>query len=346
MTGSRTSWTVEYGTVDVPEYVPTPLPPPAPAAGVRPSEIAAGSPISHLRYAAIAGPRYEQAVGFAEGIWGLYRTAADRDVSYFGAVASTEPYILRVRRADEPRTDLISFAGRSVAAIEALAERLLRDGYRVIGEPGPSQQPGGGYELRFFDPDGRIVEVTHDSATKAARELEAGESVPGRLSHVVVNSENAARLRAFYCDYLGFRVSDFLTERMTFLRCSTDHHSLAITQTTKTALNHISFEMRGVDEYMRGAGRLVGHGHDQLWGPGRHGPGNNTFAYFADPNRNVVEYTTALEVIEDEDAWVPRIWPETGEYRDQWGTGGLGEDLFALRAAQRSDSGLWVPTPI
>ncbi|MFE5700511.1 VOC family protein [Rhodococcus koreensis] len=345
MTGSRTSWTVEYGTVDIPEYEPTPLPPPAAVPAERPSAAAARSPITHLRYVAIAGPRYDEAVGFAQGIWGLHRTAADSDVSYFGAVASTEPYLLRVRRAEEARTDLISFGGRSVAAIDELAERLARDGYTVHGEPGESQEPGAGYAMRFFDPDGRIIEVTHGSDTRSARELEPGESVPGRLSHVVVNSENAQRLVGFYCTYLGFRISDFLTERMTFLRCSSDHHSFAVTQTNKTSLNHISFEMRGIDEYMRGAGRLINRGHQQLWGPGRHGPGNNTFAYFADPNNNVVEYTTALDVIEDEDTWIPRVWPETGEYRDQWGTGGLGDDLFALRAAQRSDAGLWVPIP-
>ena len=34
-----------------------------------------------------------------------------------------------------------------------------------------------------------------------------------------------------------------------------------------------------------------------MWGPGRHGPGSNTFAYFQDPNGFVAEYTTALEEI-------------------------------------------------
>jgi len=346
VTGSRTSWQLEYGTAELPCFAPGAPPPAAPAPAERPSVTAARSPITHLRYVAVAGPNYARSVGFAEGIWGLYRTAADTDVSYFGAVGSTEPYILRVRRADEPRTDLISFGGRSVAAIDELAQRLARDGYRLLAEPGPSAEPGGGYALRFFDLDGRIVEVTHGTATKTARALEPGESVPGRLSHVVVNSENADRLITFYRAYLGLRISDWLTDRMVFLRCGTDHHSLAITRTNKTLLNHISFEMRGIDEYMRGAGRLIGHGHEQLWGPGRHGPGNNTFAYFADPDHNVVEYTTALELIEDEDAWTPRIWPADGDGRDQWGTGGLGDDLFALRAAQHSDPGLWVPTPI
>ena len=99
---------------------------------------------------------------------------------------------------------------------------------------------------------------------------------------------------AFYEKHLGFRLSDWLSDRMAFLRCSTEHHSLAIAKRTKVSLNHVSFEMRGIDEYLRGTGRLLRHGHKPLWGPGRHSAGDNTFSYFSDPHGNVVEYTTEL----------------------------------------------------
>ena len=66
--------------------------------------------------------------------------------------------------------------------------------------------------------------------------------------------------------------------------------------------------MRDIDEYMRGTGRMVRQGHAPLWGPGRHSSGDNVYSYFAGPDDFVVEYTTALERIGDEDAWVPRVW--------------------------------------
>ena len=53
--------------------------------------------------------------------------------------------------------------------------------------------------------------------------------------------------------------------------------------------------MRGIDEYMRGTGRLLRAGVEKVWGPGRHMAGNNTFSYFLDPHGNTVEYTTELE---------------------------------------------------
>ncbi|MEO3855445.1 VOC family protein [Acrocarpospora sp. B8E8] len=332
--------------VEPPPFQPRPMPPPAPAGQIRASELAARSPIAGLRHVGLGVPDLRQACAFYEGVWGLYRVADDRDVVFLGSVGSPEPYIVRLRQAHAKRVDIIAFAGRSRAAVDALAADLAVSGVRLVREPGEQDTPGGGYGVRFFDLDGRLIEVSVDVRAKPFRSLEAGESVPQKLSHVVVNSTDIAATMAFYERFLGFRLSDWLTNRMAFLRCSTDHHSLAIAQRTRVSLNHVSFEMRGIDEYLRGTGRLIRHGHAPAWGPGRHSAGDNTFSYFADPHGNVVEYTTELEKIVDEDAWTPRVWPGTPDYYDQWGTAGGLEDLYALDSQSEADSGLWTPAPI
>jgi catechol 2,3-dioxygenase-like lactoylglutathione lyase family enzyme len=217
---------------------------------------------------------------------------------------------------------------------------------RLVNEPGPLATPGGGYGFRFFDPDGRVVEVSSDVAAKPFRELGDGESVPRKLSHVVINSPQVPVLMAFYENYLGLRLSDWLEDRMCFLRCSVDHHSLAIAAAPSAGLNHVSFEMRGIDEYLYGTGRIIREGRSPLWGPGRHSAGDNVYSYFAGPDDFVVEYTTALEQITDEDDWVPRVWPALPQYADRWGTAGPGEDLFALWHRTPPEAGLWVPAPV
>src|SRR5436305_1619266 len=83
---------------------------------------------------------------------------------------------------------------------------------------------------------------------------------------------------AFYRDALGFRLSDS-TDMMEFVRCTSDHHSLALVRTEGPSLNHMAYEMANVDGLMRGAGRLKQHGYNIEWGVGRHGPGNNVFSY-------------------------------------------------------------------
>jgi catechol 2,3-dioxygenase-like lactoylglutathione lyase family enzyme len=323
-----------------------PLPPPVRLRGEPASARAARSPITHLRYVALATEDFAATVAFYEGIWGLYRVGGDTDVAFLGAVGSPEPYVIRVRAAPRRRTDLIAFGAVSPTAVDALAGRLGADGVRLASEPGALDTPGGGYGFRFFDPEGRLVEVSAEVADKAYRELDERESVPSRLSHVVLNSINVPALMSFYERYFGLRLSDWLEDRMCFLRCSTDHHSLAIAHGPHAGLNHVSFEMRGIDEYMRGTGRMVRHGHAPLWGPGRHSSGDNVYSYFAGPDDFVVEYTTALEHIGDEDGWIPRVWPATPEYADSWGTAGPGEDLFALSHRTPAETGLWVPVPI
>ncbi|WP_405606924.1 hypothetical protein [Streptomyces sp. NBC_00076] len=105
-------------------------------------------------------------------------------------------------------------------------------------------------------------------------------------------------------------------------------------------------EMRGISEYMRGSGRLIRHGNDPLWGPGRHEAGDNTFTYFLDPNSNVMEYTTELEKAEDEAAWQPReVSRATPAGADQWGTGGLITDAMIPAMFNEPDKGLWTPSP-
>ncbi len=56
---------------------------------------------------------------------------------------------------------------------------------------------------------------------------------------------------------------------------------------------------------MRGAGRLKTNGFNIEWGVGRHGPGDNVFTYFVEPNGFVVEYTTEVEQI-DESTYMPQ----------------------------------------
>jgi len=333
-------------SAEPPRFEPLPLPPAAASRGVAASELARRSPLTHLRHVALAVPDLGRACAFYEGIWGLYRVASDSGIVFLGAVGSPEPYVMRLRQAAEKRVDLVALGARGRHAVDDLATSLVVAGITIAREPGDLGTPGGGYGMRFFDIDGRLVEVSADVWAKPFRALEVTESIPGRLSHVVFNSTDVPKTMAFYERFLGFRLSDWLGDRMAFMRCSADHHSLAFAQRDRVSLNHVSFEMRGIDEYLRGTGRLVRHGHEPLWGPGRHSAGDNTFSYFADPLGNVVEYTTELAKITDEDAWVPRIWPVTPDYYDQWGTGGGLEDLYALDAIAVTDGGLWTPAPV
>ncbi|MCT2591549.1 VOC family protein [Streptomyces sp. N2-109] len=211
--------------------------------------------------------------------------------------------------------------------------------------------PGGGYGFRFFDVDGRTVEVSADVRARRHRRVEEKESVPVRLSHVVLNSPDLDRTRAWYERHLGFALSDTLSsphmgEVMHFMRISSQHHSMALAKGPHTSLHHVSFEMRGIDEYMRGSGRVMRAGFRKVWGPGRHVAGDNTFTYFLDPHGNTVEYTTELEEL-DEDTWHPHVYDfSQPEVTDQWGTANPMNELIAKESFNDIDRSCFVAPPV
>ena len=275
--------------------------------------------VTSLRHVDVAVPDFEQTLDFYSGVWGLKRVDGDKDVAFLAAEGSTEQFVYRVRKAEEKRLDLIAFGADSAEDVDELASELANAGVRFVSEPGSMQTPGGGYGFRFFDPDGRVVEVSAGVEQRQAREVESREGIPIALNHVVLNSANRKEVEAFYAEKLGFQLSDWIPF-MGFFRCNTNHHSLAIADAEVTTLNHVAFEVRGIDEMMRSAGRVLKDGRAKvMMGPGRHSAGDNTFYYFFDPEGNVSEYTAEVEQILDDDAWTPREHPPT----DMWGTAAM-----------------------
>ncbi len=307
--------------------------------------------ISHLRHIDLAVPDFDKQVSFFQGTWGLTEVDNDTGVSFLAAEGSPEQYIVRIRRSEEKRIDLIAFGAENRADVDALAGRLGESGVQIINEPGAMDTPGGGYGFRFFDVDGRTVEVSAEVADRAHRKIEEREAIPVRLSHVVINSQDPLKTRQFYEQNLSFALSDTLVspvmgDLMYFMRCNPRHHSFAIARGPHVSLHHASFEMRGLEEWMRGAGRVMRAGHTLVWGPGRHLAGDNTFAYFLDPHGNTVEYTTALAVI-DEDSWHPScVDISNPEHQDQWGTANDMNELVAKESFNDPDQGLFVAPPI
>ncbi|MGH7746211.1 MAG: VOC family protein, partial [Candidatus Dormibacteria bacterium] len=269
----------------------------------------------------------------------------DGDCLYLGA-ACPENHVLRLRRTDDPRVDLLSLAAGTRSVVDTVAERVGRHLQALLlVEPGVRQTVGGGYGLRFLDCDGRTVEVASDMAMRAFRPLEQFDSRPKAISHVVFNTPNLTVTREFYESVLGFRVSDWIEDFFCFMRTGKAHHILAFVQSPHSSLNHVAFEVRGLDEFMRATGGMMRNGYPLVWGPGRHGVGNNTFSYFQDPSSGfVMEYTTELELVDDEHGWTPTIYP--AEHIDLWGTANPLDEAVRTLMRGRPDPGLWTPPPV
>lgn len=294
--------------------------------------------VNDLQYVGLAVPDLASERAFFGTIWGLVEVAEQDGKVYFAAEGSPHAFVIRLREDSARKTDLIGFSADSREAVDAIFAQALAAGAKVIAEPGPAEGPAGGYACRFFDPEGRAIEVLAESAQRAQRTLARGEAIPIGISHVVLHSPDIAALVKFYEDVLGFRLSDWIGDFMVFLRCNPAHHRLAILPGPPT-LNHIAFDVSSVDEMMRGLARMHQNDITLTWGPGRHTAGNNTFSYFLTPNGNAVEFTSDLEQV-DEESWVPQTYPATPMITDQWGTGRILPGNVP-HAELSPDKGLW-----
>jgi catechol 2,3-dioxygenase-like lactoylglutathione lyase family enzyme len=302
--------------------------------------------ITHVRSVGLGVPDLPYARDFYARCWSLEEVEHDEERLYLGA-GCAESHILRLRRDDAPRVDSISFAVPSAGDVDLHAKHVsTHPQATLISEPGTRQDFGGGYGFTFFDCDGRVVEISTDVAQRPYQEVQPGERRPRAISHVVFNTPDLTRTHTFYREALGFKVSDWVEDHFCFLRTGRTHHLIAFTRSDRTSLNHVSFEVRGLDEFMRATGAMMREGYSPLWGPGRHGPGNNTFSYFQDPGTGfVMEYSTGLEEIDEEHGWTPKVYTTRPEEVDQWGTANAFNEVILAQMHGHTDPGLWTAPP-
>ena len=274
--------------------------------------------VTHLRHIAVRCSAFDECVDYYAGPWGL-RQLGDSD-AHTAVLRATgaEHHVLELHRAEHNGIDHISFGLADNRAVDAAAAVLAGRGVTLLSEPAALNRPGEGYGFRIADPEGRIVELA--ACAKAVVALGA-DATPTKIAHVVLNTADIEALCDWWCEMLGFRVSDWSERQMVFLRCNSDHHSIAFNRAEWASLNHVAYEVPSLDAYMSSLGRLARAGHTVGWGPGRHGPGNNAFGYFVDPAGTVPEVTAEVQQV-DEATWVPRAWPRTPELSDRWGTAG------------------------
>lgn len=292
--------------------------------------------VDFLRSIAMCAPGMTSSKDFYIDVWGLESVHSDDGVVYLRG-RGVEPFIYALKDADHFGIDYINFGMTTRARLEGLFEQLKSEGADLISDIEEMTTPGGGVGFYMRDTHNRRLRIVADVAENA----DAGThfAVPTKVSHVVLNSPDLKATEDFYHKTLGFRLSDYYVDRMSFMRCAHDHHSIGLQQNVHSSVNHVAFEMPDLDSYMRGIGRLKQHGLVPTWGPGRHGPGNNPFAYFVSPSGFVIEYTCELEQIDDA-THVASAWtwgdPETS---DRWMTAGPATPAMRTIMLGRPDRG-------
>jgi catechol 2,3-dioxygenase-like lactoylglutathione lyase family enzyme len=273
--------------------------------------------IGQIRHVGLFTPRLKAHARFYTDVWGLDQVSEDADAVYLRG-SSPEQFILSLHASDRRGLHHIGYALPDEDSVERAATLLKKSNTRLVEEPHALNEPGGGFGLRFIDPDGRCIELSSGASVHKSG-WHSKNVEPRSICHIVNNTPDLQRITDFYTRVLGFRVSDWSGQQMVFLRSESKHHNISFNAAPHASVNHVAYLVSGVDEVMRGISNLRNHGFQPAWGPGRHGPGNNIFCYFRDPFGYVAEYTSDIDYITDESKHEPKVWPRSPESMDRWG---------------------------
>jgi len=184
--------------------------------------------------------------------------------------------------------------GEALRATEPASGTVVRveASPRVVQAPAPRTPYNG---------PGRV-----ERAGRAPGVLRTSPVRPSKLGHAVIGTVDLRATMGFFTEGIGFKVSDYISDKGAFMRCSTDHHNVLALAAPVNFLHHTSWQVDDIDDVGRGASAMLGgHPERHVWGLGRHHAGSNFFWYLKDPAGNFSEYYADMDCVVDDQLWTP-----------------------------------------
>ncbi len=293
--------------------------------------------IAKLGYAGFNTPDVEAMLAYYTKVIGFTLVERDGDgAAYLRSVL--DHHTLALYPAQEHGLRHIGFQIGTDQTLKEAASQLREQGLAV--ETQADAQPGIAEQLSLVDPEGMTLhlysamEQVHDTFPEAG-------IVPEKLGHVALAVHDPKKSAEFYQRVLGFRVSDWIEDFFVFLRCGPDHHTMNFLQSKYQKMHHIAFQLKDWAHVQRACDHLSNQHIPLLWGPGRHGAGHNIFTYHHDPDGQIIELFTELDIILNEDLgyfeprpWheefpqKPKVWKDDLQASNHWGLTPSREFMF------------------
>lgn len=258
----------------------------------------------------------DRSLQFAQDIIGLRLTERDGETAYL--TSNARHHQLQLTAGENHAMLALGLDVTTTAALEQLEQRVIAAGFEVDHDRPLSAAIGNAF---WFDiPDGPTIQVCANVASVSYARYPVYGTRPKKFGHATFAASDPETLERVFVDVLGFRVSDRIPGTLAWLRCNSDHHGVGIMQGTP-GLNHYAFELESWGSIETFADHMIQRDVRFIWGPGRHGPGDNLFSYLQDADGSMFELFTDILQIEDESTYAPREWEATATSLNQWGPG-------------------------
>jgi catechol 2,3-dioxygenase len=274
--------------------------------------------IKRPAHVALEVPDIDASVHWATTVMGLRETRRDGGTVYLthGDCHHSLQYIA----SDRSALHHVALEAHDAAALDALVAKLAAVDVELLSDS--PQEHGIERAIRFAGPAGHVIEVF--AGMKSAGVTHTGAGVqPRKFAHPMLACEDTAATVAMLIDTLGFRLSDDVGEgTLVFLRCNPDHHGVGVGRGPRTGLNHYAWEVESIATLGTLGDVLDRNGGRFIWGPGRHGAGQNVYTYHFDPAGAIVEYCADIYKVWDEATYEPGHWSlEDPRFANLWGPG-------------------------
>ena len=141
------------------------------------------------------------------------------------------------------------------------------------------------------------------------------------LQHLTFASKDVERFQNFYQRKLGFQVTDRVIKSTgelatCFTTSNHEHHTIACFKSSQNGMDHHSYEAGEWNNIKTWCDHFAQNNVKLMWGPGRHGPGNNLFVFIEDIDGNWIEISAELETVIGRP---PKNWPQEERTLNLWG---------------------------
>lgn len=263
--------------------------------------------VNTLGYVAFDTPDLPRLTEYYQNALGFILVEATEDEAFLSIDGTHHTVALRKSDTATGRTRV---GYRIDQPVEDAQRRLRAEGYEV--ELRSDVSPTETSVARLIEPQTGIPIHLYDSSVSLPPLAATPSVAPTKLGHIAALVPELDKMQDFYQRLLGFKWSDTIGDFFVFMRANQDHHTANFLKSaTERGMHHIAYEMRNLDHLQTMLDHLAKQDIRLYWGPGRHGPGHNIFTYHRDPDGNVIELFTQIDVWNEAGGYFePRPWHE------------------------------------
>ncbi|WP_157155482.1 MULTISPECIES: glyoxalase [unclassified Diaminobutyricimonas] len=203
----------------------------------------------------------------------------------------------------------------SESAVDEVAERCKRAGIEVLSRT-PSLAAID-KSVTFQTSEGLVFEVHTPMPEDRASKYHGPGVRPKTLDHINFTAVDPEQWSKEMADSCGFLLSERTTGfEISWMRAADRrHHTVAAVKSHAGGVHHLSWEFNSFQDMKTISDSLIPEERRLIWGPGRHGAGDNLFLYFRDSADFLVECIAEMELMQDD---APVRISDPGEGLSNW----------------------------